>query len=197
VIAMTRRDDDAETIAHSCGYPMPGMEVRCVDDDGRVVPVGEEGEIVVRGPSVMQGYLDDPLATAEAIDPDGWFHTGDIGFLNGRGYLHITDRKKDMYISGGFNCYPAEIEKLLAAHPAIETAAVIGIADERMGEVGAAFVMLRPGMQADAPAIIAWARENMANYKVPRQVVFVNALPRNEGGKVPRPALRDMLTKEK
>jgi len=197
VIAMTRRDDDAETIAHSCGYPMPGMEVRCIDDDRRMVPVGEEGEIVVRGPSVMQGYLDDPVATAEAIDPDGWFHTGDIGFLNARGYLHITDRKKDMYISGGFNCYPAEIEKLLAGHPSIETAAVIGVADERMGEVGAAFVVLRPGMQADAPAIIAWSRENMANYKVPRQVVFVDALPRNEGGKVLRPALRDMLTKEK
>jgi HIP---CoA ligase len=197
VIAMTRQGDDAETIANTCGYPMPGTEVRCVDEEGREVPIGETGEIVVRGQSVMKGYLDDPVATAEVIDKDGWFHTGDIGTLDARGYLSITDRKKDMYISGGFNCYPAEIEKLLAAHPAIETAAIIGIPDARMGEIGKAFVVLRPGMKADAPAILAWARENMANYKVPRQVSFVDALPRNEGGKVLRAALRDMHTQEK
>jgi len=196
VIAMTRQGDDAQTIADTCGYPMPGLEVRCVDDDGREVPVGESGEIVVRGQTVMQGYLDDPVATAEVIDKDGWFHTGDIGALDARGYLSITDRKKDMYISGGFNCYPAEIEKLLAAHPAVETAAVVPMPDERMGEVGAAFVVLRAGLQVEAPAIIGWARENMANYKVPRRVLFIDALPRNEGGKVLRPALRDLLTKE-
>lgn len=192
VIAMTCQGDDAETVAHSCGLPMPGIEVRCVDDEGRDVPVGQAGEFWVRGHSVMKGYLDDPKATAEAIDADGWLHSGDIGTLDGRGYLNITDRKKDMYISGGFNCYPAEIEKLLAAHPAIEMAAVIGIADERMGEVGKAFVVLRPGQQADERAIIGWARENMANYKAPRQVAFVDALPRNAGGKVLRTALRDL-----
>jgi len=197
VIAMTRRDDDAETIATTCGYPMPGMEVRCVDDDNQPVPIGEAGEIVVRGPSVMQGYLNDPAATAEVIDQDGWLHTGDIGMMDARGYLSITDRKKDMYISGGFNCYPAEIEKMLAAHPAIETAAVIGISDERMGEVGKAYVVLRPGMHADGQAIISWARENMANYKVPRQVAFVDDLPRNDGGKVVRTALRELETQEK
>jgi acyl-CoA synthetase (AMP-forming)/AMP-acid ligase II len=190
VISMTCQGDDAETIAHSCGYPMPGMEVRCVDDAGRDVAAGEAGEFWVRGHSVMKGYLDDPVATAEAIDAEGWLRTGDVGTIDDRGYLAITDRKKDMYISGGFNCYPAEIEKLMGAHPAIETAAVIGIPDERMGEVGKAFVVLRPGMVADAKDIIAWSREIMANYKAPRQVVFVETLPRNAGGKVLRTELR-------
>ncbi|WP_240334381.1 FadD3 family acyl-CoA ligase [Sphingobium estronivorans] len=191
-IAMTCQGDDAETVAHSCGLPMPGLEVRCVDEEGRDVPTGQAGEFWVRGHSVMKGYLDNPQATAEAIDADGWLHTGDIGTIDARGYLAITDRKKDMYISGGFNCYPAEIEKLLAAHPAIEMAAVIGVPDERLGEIGKAFVVLRPGQQADEIAIIGWARENMANYKVPRRIAFVDALPRNAGGKVLRTALRDL-----
>jgi acyl-CoA synthetase (AMP-forming)/AMP-acid ligase II len=189
VISMTGQDDDAQTIANTCGTPMPGVEVQCVDEAGHPVPTGTEGEFWVRGYAVMQGYLDDPEATAQAITPDGWLRTGDIGIIDARGYLAITDRKKDMFISGGFNCYPAEIEKLLAGHPAIETAAVIGVPDERMGEVGQAFVILRPGATADEPAIIAWAREHMANYKVPRRVIFVESLPRNEAGKVLRPAL--------
>lgn len=191
VISMTRQGDDAQTIANSCGYPMPGMQVRCIDEAGRDLPPGEVGEILVRSYAVMRGYLDDPGATAEAIDADGWLHTGDLGTIDARGYLAITDRKKDMYISGGFNCYPAEIEKLLVAHPAIEVAAVVGVPDERLGEVGKAFVVLRPGATADADAIIAWARQNMANYKVPRSVEFVKELPRNAGGKVLRTALRE------
>jgi HIP---CoA ligase len=195
VIAMTCKGDDAETIAHTCGYPMPGMEVRCVDDQGHDVPRGQAGEFWVRGHSVMQGYLDEPEATAEAIDADGWLHTGDVGTIDARGYLAITDRKKNMYISGGFNCYPAEIEKLLTAHPAIETAAVIGVPDDRLGEVGKAFVVLRPGNDADEAGIIRWARENMANYKVPRKVVLVDALPRNAGGKVLRDALQELETR--
>jgi acyl-CoA synthetase (AMP-forming)/AMP-acid ligase II len=189
-ITMTRQGDDAETIAHTCGYPMPGMELRCVDDDGRDMPTGEAGEILVRSYAVMRGYLDDPKATAEAIDADGWLHTGDVGTLDARGYLRITDRKKDMYISGGFNCYPAEIEKLLSDHPAIEVAAVVGVPDERLGEVGKAFVVLRPGMTAEPSEIIAWARGAMANYKVPRHVEIVSDLPRNAGGKVLRMELR-------
>jgi acyl-CoA synthetase (AMP-forming)/AMP-acid ligase II len=195
-IAMTCQGDDAHTIANTCGYPLPGIEVRCVDDDGRDLPPGEAGELWVRGHAVMSGYLDDPAATAEAIDADGWLHTGDIGTIDARGYLNITDRKKDMYISGGFNCYPAEIEKLLAAHPAIEMAAVIGVSDARMGEVGKAFVVLRPGMQADAPDIIDWARANMANYKTPRHIAFVPALPRNAAGKILRTELRSLNKQE-
>ncbi|MCP3733512.1 FadD3 family acyl-CoA ligase [Sphingomonas sp. RP10(2022)] len=191
-IAMTCQGDDAETVAHTAGCPLPGIEVRCVDPEGRDLAPGEAGEFLVRGHAVMQGYLDDPVATAEAIDGDGWLHTGDIGTIDARGYLAITDRKKDMYISGGFNCYPAEIEKLLSGHPAIEMAAIVGIPDERMGEVGKAFVVLRPGASADAAAITAWARANMANYRVPRHIVFAKELPRNAGGKILRTALRDM-----
>jgi acyl-CoA synthetase (AMP-forming)/AMP-acid ligase II len=189
-IAMTCQGDSAETVANTCGCAVPGIEMKCVDDAGRELPPGETGEICVRGRAVMKGYLDNPQATAEAIDAEGWLHTGDVGTLDERGYLRITDRKKDMYISGGFNCYPAEIEKLLAAHPAIEIAAVIGVPDERMGEVGKAFIVLRPGQSADPTGIIAWARENMANYKVPRSVNIVTDLPRNAGGKILRTELR-------
>lgn len=189
-ISMTRQGDDAQTVAGTCGYPLPGTQVRCVDDNGHDVAPGETGELWVKSHAVMRGYLDDPEATREAIDKDGWLHTGDIGTIDARGYLNITDRKKDMYISGGFNCYPAEIEKLLMAHPAIEIAAVIGVPDERMGEVGKAFIVLRPGAEADAAAIIQWARANMANYKVPRQVALVSTVPRNAGGKLLRMELR-------
>nr|KIS31605.1 fatty acid--CoA ligase [Novosphingobium sp. P6W] len=191
VIAMTCQGDNAQTVAHTCGCPMPGIEVRCVDEEGRDLPSGEAGEFWIRGHSVMKGYLDDPAASSEAVDSEGWLRTGDIGTIDARGYLAITDRKKDMYICGGFNCYPAEIEGLLTAHPAIEMAAVVGVPDERMGEVGKAFVVLRPGMTADEREIAAWAKENMANYKVPRQTVFVSALPRNAAGKVLRNALRE------
>lgn len=183
-ITMCRSGDPIDLIATSCGRAMPGLEVRTVADDGTTVGPGETGEILVRGYGVMAGYLDDPKATAEAIDAEGWLHTGDVGVLDANGYLRITDRKKDMYISGGFNCYPAEIEKLLARHPAIEMVAVIGVPDERMGEVGRAFVVPRPGQSADEAAIIAWARDNIANYKVPRRVIITADLPRNAAGKV-------------
>lgn len=138
----------------------------------------------------MKGYLDDPVATAEAIDAEGWLHTGDIGVLDPEGYLRITDRKKDIFITGGFNCYPAEIEKRLCEHPAVEAVAVVGIPDERLGEVGKAFVVLRPGREVDAAALMEWARENMANYKVPRSIEFCRELPRNAAGKVLRSQLR-------
>ena len=191
VIAMTRQGDDAETVAHTCGYPMPGMEVRAVDEAGRDVLAGEPGEFWVRGPTVMRGYLDDPAATAEAIDGEGWLHTGDIGTIDARGYLAITDRKKDMFISGGFNVYPAEVEKLLTAHPKVAEAAVIGIPDDRMGEVGLAFVVVRGGMALDEAELATWARGAMANYKVPRRFAVVDAFPRNAGGKVLKTQLRE------
>ncbi|RYY26698.1 MAG: fatty acid--CoA ligase [Sphingomonadales bacterium] len=189
-ITMTCQGDSPELIANSCGTPLPGIELRCVNDDGADVPTGWPGEIWVRGPGVMLGYLDDPVATAEAIDVDGWLHTGDIGTLDADGYLKITDRKKDMFICGGFNCYPAEIEGLLCRHPAIEMAAVIGVPDERMGEVGRAFVVLRSGGTATADGLREWARGAMANYKVPRAIEILDALPRNAAGKVVRAALR-------
>jgi acyl-CoA synthetase (AMP-forming)/AMP-acid ligase II len=149
----------------------------------------ENGEILVRGP-VMRGYLDDPEATAAAIDADGWLHTGDVGVVDERGYLRITDRIKDMYTVGGFNVYPAEVEKLLAAHPTVREAAVIGVPDERQGEVGRAYVIPRTGTAPDAEELIAYCRERLANYKVPRSVAVVDDLPRNAGGKVVKPELR-------
>jgi acyl-CoA synthetase (AMP-forming)/AMP-acid ligase II len=196
-ISMCRAGDSVERISNTCGRPMPGLQVKCVDDNGREVSTGEAGEILVRGRGIMLGYLDDPQATAEAIDRDGWLHTGDVGVLDAQGYLRITDRKKDIFISGGFNCYPAEIEKLLCEHPAVQAAAVIGIADERLGEVGKAYLVLRPGAQTDAATLIAWARENMANFKVPRSIEICADLPRNAAGKVLRTALREIHAKER
>jgi len=190
VISMARPEDDAQTVANTVGTAMPGIEIRCVDEAGCDVPAGEIGEILVRGKAVMRGYLDNPEATRQAIDEAGWLHTGDLGILDARGYLRITDRKKDMYISGGFNCYPAEIESLLCEHPKIAAAAVVGIPDQRMGEVGRAYLILRAGERATTEEIIAWSRQNMANYKVPRVIEFCQDLPRNASGKVLKAKLR-------
>lgn len=176
--------DSAETVAGTCGRALPGTEVRCVDAQGQSVPPGEAGEVLLRGYHVMQGYFDDEAATREAIDEDGWLHTGDVGVLDERGYLRITDRLKDMFIVGGFNCYPAEIERLLATHPAIAQVAVVGVPDARMGEVGCACVVLRAGAELSGPALVAWARENMANYKVPRHVLWFEGFPLNASNKV-------------
>jgi acyl-CoA synthetase (AMP-forming)/AMP-acid ligase II len=147
--------------------------------------------VTVRGYNVMRGYFEDPAATAEAIDADGWLHTGDVGVLDERGFLRITDRIKDVFIVGGFNCYPAEIEKLLCEHPAIAQAAVIGVPDERLGEVGKAYVVLRPGAQSEPALLLEWARANMANYKAPRYLQIVAQLPLNAAGKVQKFALRE------
>jgi acyl-CoA synthetase (AMP-forming)/AMP-acid ligase II len=165
-----------------------------VDAGNKPVDVGEPGEVVVRGMNVMKGYLDDPDATAKAIDPEGWLHTGDIGVLDKAGYLKITDRKKDIFIVGGFNCYPAEIEKMLLAHPAILQVAVTGIPDERMGEVGKAWIVLKPGAALDAADLKSWARERMANFKVPREIEFLATLPTNATGKVQKFKLQDAGT---
>jgi len=194
-VSMCRPGDDPETIARSCGAPLPGVEVKVVDAQGRELPRGEEGEILVRGYNVMRGYLDDPQSTAAAIDADGWLHTGDIGTMDARDYLRITDRKKDMFIVGGFNCYPAEIESLISAHTAIAQVAVVGVPDERLGEVAAAYLVLRPDAQLTESEFLAWCRNNMANYKVPRKVQFVTALPTTASGKVRRFELRDHETK--
>ena len=138
----------------------------------------------------MLGYLDDPAATAEAIDADGWLHTGDVGRLDERGYLTITDRLKDMYICGGFNVYPAEVEQALTRHPGVAESAVIGVPDRRLGEVGKAFVVLRPGIAASAAELIEFCQARLANYKVPRQVEIRADLPRNPAGKPLKRLLR-------
>jgi HIP---CoA ligase len=189
--AATSPDDDVETIATTVGRARPGFELRIVDDAGTDVPAGETGEIVLRGGSIMSHYLDDPNATAQALSDDGWLRTGDLGIVDGAGCLRIVGRAKDMFIVGGFNAYPAEIENFLLRHPDITQAAVIGIPDERLGEVGMAFVVLRAGATATPESVIEWSREQMANYKVPRAVEIIDALPLNATGKVMKDVLRD------
>ena len=169
---------------------MPGLEVIIADADGREVERGTTGELLVRGYSVMQGYLDDSKATASAIDGRGFLHTGDLATMDDRGYVRIVGRLKDMLIVGGFNVYPAEVENALLAHEAIGRVAVIGVPDPRMGEVAMAYVVPAPGRELDPDAIIAWARERLANYKVPRYVVAVAELPTNAAGKVLKNELR-------
>ncbi|MGV3759676.1 MAG: FadD3 family acyl-CoA ligase [Actinomycetota bacterium] len=190
IVTVCWPDDPPERISASSGRAIPGVEVRVVDDDGRDVPTGEPGEIVVRGYNVMQGYFEDPERTAETIDADGWLHTGDVGTMDADGYVAITDRKKDMFICGGFNAYPAEIERLLLTHPGIAQAAVIGVPDERLGEVGMAFVVPRSGEAVDPDEVVAWARQHMANYKAPRRVQVLDALPMNASNKVLKGELR-------
>jgi acyl-CoA synthetase (AMP-forming)/AMP-acid ligase II len=189
IATMCRFDDDPETIARTSGRAIPGVEVRVAADDLSEVRRGEPGEVLVRGYNVMQGYLDDAESTAETIT-EGWLHTGDIGVMDDRGYLRITDRKKDMFIVGGFNAYPAEIEAAMAEHPAIAMVSVVGMPDPRLGEVGCAFVVARPDADIAADALIAWCRERMANFKVPRRVELVDALPLNATGKVQKFVLR-------
>jgi acyl-CoA synthetase (AMP-forming)/AMP-acid ligase II len=191
VATMCRRGDSDETIATTCGRAIDGMETAIADPEtGEHLPPGTEGELLLRGSQVMQGYLDDPAATAEAIDADQWLHTGDVGVLDENGYLRITDRLKDMYISGGFNVYPAEVEQALMRLDGVVDVAVIGVPDERMGEVGKAFVVRRDD-STDDEAVLAFARERLANFKVPRQIAFVDALPRNLSGKVLKNELRE------
>lgn len=177
-VTLSRPGDSFEDVATTAGLPCDGVEVRVADD----------GEVVVRGYGVMQGYLDDPAATAQAIDAEGWLHTGDLGSFDDAGRLRIVGRKKDMFIVGGFNAYPAEIEGFLLNHPAVAQAAVIGIPDERMGQVGKAFVVRKGEVSADE--LIGWCRDRMAGFKVPRAVQFLDSLPLNATGKVMKDQLR-------
>ena len=192
VATMCRRGDDAETIATTSGRAIPGVELR-IAQDATPLPNGEAGEIQLRGFNLMQEYFANPQATEETFTKDGWLKTGDIGVLDDRGYLRITDRLKDMFICGGFNCYPAEIENALSGHPGIQMVAVVGAPDERMGEVAHAFAVLQPGANLSDSELIEWSREHMANYKVPRAVTFVDALPLNASGKVLKTELRARL----
>ena len=214
-VTMCRRDYPPEVIAATSGRAIPGLEVRAVVD-GHPVAQGEPGEIVVRGYTVMGGYWEDEAATAAAIDSEGWLHTGDIGVMDAAGNVTITDRVKDMFVVGGFNAYPAEIEAILRRYDGVAQVAVVGVPDERMGEVGCAFVVPRPawgatgaagaaaaggaegadeteGAEEFGRALIAWARQAMANYKVPRRIVVVDSLPLNASGKVLKRELRDRV----
>jgi acyl-CoA synthetase (AMP-forming)/AMP-acid ligase II len=187
----TGLDDDAEAVATTVGRARPGFEIRIADPtSGDDMPLGETGEVLLRGPSVMAGYLDDPDATARALSADGWLRTGDLGTLDEGGSLRIVGRIKDMFIVGGFNAYPAEIENLLLGHPDVRQAAVIGIPDKRLGEVGMAFVVTASGDPAGGDEILAWCRDNMANYKVPRAIEVLDALPLNATGKVEKLVLK-------
>jgi HIP---CoA ligase len=186
----SKPDDDFEHIATTVGVPWPGFEVRTVDGTGGTTALGEPGEVVVRGETVMRKYFDAPEATADAIGAGGWLHTGDLGTIDADGYLRIVGRIKDMFIVGGFNAYPAEIENLLLRHPLVRQTAVIGVPDERLGEVGMAFVVLDSGAPLEAAELIEWARGEMANFKVPRFVELVDALPVNATGKVVKDELR-------
>jgi acyl-CoA synthetase (AMP-forming)/AMP-acid ligase II len=185
----TSADDDAEAVATTVGRPRPGFELRLVGEDGYEVATGQPGEVLLRGGSIMAGYLDDPEETAKVLSADGWLRTGDLGELDEAGRLRIVGRVKDMFIVGGFNAYPAEIENALLRHPAVRQAAVIGIPDPRLGEVGMAFVVVTGGVSGQD--IIGWSRNEMANYKVPRVVEIVDALPLNATGKVLKDVLRD------
>jgi len=194
---MCRHDDDPAIIANTSGRAMPGMEVKIVTDDGEEVERGKTGEIVVRGYNIMVGYLNDPEQTAETVDSNQWLHTGDIGVMDPNGNISITDRKKDMYINGGFNVYPAEVEANMIRHPQIGQVSVVGIPDKRMGEVGYAFVVPATGQIPDTDEIIQWCRQEMANFKTPRVVEFIDALPLNASGKVLKYELREQAQKNR
>jgi HIP---CoA ligase len=190
LVTMCRAGDPMEVVSATSGRAIPGVEVATVDSSGRSTPTGEPGEVMVRGYPVITEYFEDPAATAEAIDADGWLHTGDVGVLDASGGLRITDRIKDMYIVGGFNAYPAEIEDTLMNAPGVAQVAVVGVPDERLGEVGKAYVVARRGEHVDEEAVITFAKERMANYKVPRSVEVVGELPVNASGKVMKHLLR-------
>jgi len=181
VATMCRPGDPPEVVSATSGRAAAGFDVK----------TGRSDEILLRGPNLMLGYLDDPEATAAAIDADGWLHTGDAGRLDAAGYLTITGRLKDMYICGGFNVYPAEVEQVLARLDGVAESAVVGVAEPRLGEVGKAFVVVRPGFVLAEDDVLAFCRGRLANYKVPRRVEFRDTLPRNPSGKVLKRVLRD------
>ncbi|MBL9002796.1 MAG: long-chain fatty acid--CoA ligase [Myxococcales bacterium] len=178
----------AESKAGSIGKPNYFIDARIIAADGgdsrTPLPVGEVGELILRGPAMCSGYFQNPEATAAAVDADGWFHTGDLARRDEDGFYYIADRKKDMFISGGENVYPAEIEKVLYSHPAVAMAAVIGVRDEKWGEVGRAFIVCKPGETVTEDAVLALCRDHLAKYKVPKSVVFLDALPLSAAGKI-------------
>ena len=191
VVTMCLPGDDPFLIANTSGKAIEGVEVKCLDKSGKEVETGEPGEIHVKGYNVMVAYYQDKKETKETINSEGWLKTGDIGILDSSGYLKITDRSKDMFTVGGFNTYPAEIENILSKHKEIVLSAVIGKPDKRLGEVAKAYVVLKEESQLNEVTLIDWCKDNMANYKVPREIVFVKELPLNAAGKVMKFKLRE------
>lgn len=192
LVTITVPSDPPETIATTVGRSIPDLDVKVVDDEGTQLPVGGEGEILVRGYTHMTGYYDDPEATAAAFK-DGWLCTGDVGTIDGDGYIRLTDRKKHIYITGGFNVAPAEVENVLAGYEPIGQVAVVGVPDAYLGEVGAAFVVPKPGQTVTSDDVTAYAQANLANFKVPRFVQIVDSLPMNATGKVLKEELKGQL----
>ncbi len=193
IVSISHADEPADIVATWSGQVLKDVEVRIVDDAGQDVPVGERGELLVRGYSIMDGYFDDPVATAAVIDPDGWLHTGDVAYLNADNYLKVCDRKRDMYVTGGFNVAPAEVESIITDWDLVGVCAVIGVNDDRWGEVGAAFVVPARGVALTADDVVAYSRERMAKYKVPRRISIVAELPVNATGKVQKNVLREWV----
>lgn len=189
----TLPDDPIERVVQTVGRPIPGTEIRIAGPDGQSLPPGEAGEVLIHDGKLLLHYLDNDNATHSALDADGWLRSGDVGMLDADGYLRITDRLKDMFIVGGFNVYPAEIERQMGGLPGLRACAVVGMPDARLGEVGHAFIVRTAGSTLSEGDVIAWGKANLANYKVPRGVTFLDALPMNSTGKVVKFALRDML----
>lgn len=193
VVALPPEDHTTEDVPRmrAAGKPLPDVEVVVVDWEGRRLPPGEVGELMIRSPQNMAGYWKQPDETARTIDADGWLRTGDAGYLDAEGYVYIHDRVKDMIISGGENVYPAEVESAIYGHPQVADVAVIGVPDEKWGEAVKAIVVLKAGEVADRDGIVAWARERLAGFKIPKSIEFVDALPRNPSGKLLRRKLRE------
>jgi fatty-acyl-CoA synthase len=188
--------EDAFRKAGSIGRHNFFVDARIVDDDNNPLAPNEVGELVLKGPSYCSGYFNDPEATAEAVDEDGWFHTGDLAKYDDEWYFFIVDRKKDMFISGGENVYPVEIEKALYEHPAVHMCAVVGVHDPKWGEIGKACVILKPGLTATEEEILTFLNDRLARFKVPKSVVFMSEFPISGAGKILKRELIKQLTKE-
>jgi fatty-acyl-CoA synthase len=189
-VTYTKPEDDPETIALTVGAVAPEFELRVVGQGREELPLGATGEVAIRGSCVMKGYFDDPAETAAAIDAEGWFHTGDVGRLDSRGYLTLVDRKKDMFITGGYNVYPREIEEHISRHAKVAVVACMGTKDAILGEVGTAHVVPRPGVALTSEEISAHCREGLAEYKIPKYVEIREKLPLTSLGKVDKMQLR-------
>jgi fatty-acyl-CoA synthase len=196
VSTQTAPDDPVMRKVGTVGRVQPHLEIKVVDADGNTVPVGERGEFCTRGYSVMIGYWDEPEKTAEALDADGWMHTGDLAILDAEGYANIVGRIKDMVIRGGENVYPREIEEFLFRHPKIQDVQVVGVPDEKFGEELCAWIKLAAGQTCDEAEIKAFCQGQIAHYKVPRYVRFVDGFPMTVTGKIQKFEIRDAMIRE-